>query len=290
MAFDMESSIKISVVIPAKNEADSLGPLVCELCSMSALYEVIVVDDGSTDDTAAVAKLAGAKVVSHPYSKGNGASIKSGVRCASGAILLFMDGDGQHLPSEIDKLISDMSSGYDMVVGARNRSAQENWWRSIANSIYNRLSSWMVGHTIQDLTSGFRLVDAEKFKKFLSLLPNGFSYPTTSTMAFFRAGYSVSYVPVKVQKRGRSSHINIWKDGLRFFLIIFKVGTLYSPLKLFFPVSMFFFLAGAGNYIYTYWSGGRFTNMSVLLEVLSILFFLMGLVSEQLTAIFYKDV
>lgn len=280
---------KVSVVIPAKNEAESIGTVVEQLVGMECVDEVIVVNDGSTDATGEIAEKSGAAVIHHPYSKGNGASIKAGARKARNDILMFMDGDGQHEPGEVTRLLGVLLRGYDMVVGERNAEAQENWWRSFANGFYNRLSTWIVGHPIKDLTSGFRMVDAKKFRNFLSLLPNGFSYPTTSTMAFFRAGYSVTYVPVRVNKRGGSSHINIWKDGLRFLLIIFKVGTLYSPLKLFFPASIFFFICSLLNYGYTYFTDGRFTNMSVVFAVVSVLTFLMGLVSEQLTAIFYKE-
>src|SRR5690606_18660997 len=207
--------------------------------------ELIVVDDGSSDETAEVAAAHGARVLSSPYSMGNGAAIKRGARAATGEILVFMDADGQHDPVEIASLLDRLGQGYDMVVGARDGAGQASAGRSLANRFYNRLASWMTGHRVDDLTSGFRVVRAERFREFLHLLPNGFSYPTTSTMAFFRSAYPVDYVPIQVARRvGNNSHIRPIKDGIRFLLIIFKIATLYSPLKLFAPVAMMFFMAG----------------------------------------------
>ena len=281
----------LSIIIPAKNESAGLQQVLPKLKALYAEADVVVVDDGSTDDTATVAKALGARVVSHPYSKGNGAAIKSGLRAARGDVVVCMDGDGQHQPEDIEGLLGKINEGYDMVVGSRNHAGQAGIHRSFANQFYNRFSSWMVGHKIDDLTSGFRAVRTIKFREFISLLPNKFSYPTTITMSFFRAGYSVAYVPIDVQRRlkGTQSHIRLWQDGIRFLLIIFKVGTLFSPLKLFFPISLTLFGGGVGYYLYTYFTDGRFTNMGALLFSTSIITFLMGLVSEQITSLLYKD-
>jgi len=280
-----------SIVIPAKNEE---GGLIKFLPSLRALYpdaEIIVVNDGSEDGTEQVCLDAGVTVVSHPYSKGNGAAIKSGARAAGGDYLVFMDGDGQHDPADIKKLLDKFEEGHDMVVGARSgRSSQASMARWSANSFYNKFASWMVNRKIEDLTSGFRAVNRKKFLSFLYLLPNGFSYPTTSTMAFFRAGYSVEYVPITVSKRIGESHINVIRDGVRFFLIIFKVGTLYSPLKVYFPISFSMLGLGMLNYFSTFFTGARFTNMSTMLLLGSVIVFLIGLLSEQLTNLQYKDI
>jgi glycosyltransferase involved in cell wall biosynthesis len=291
MNSQQENTTTISVVIPAKNEAKSLPRLISDIRALHPEAEIIIVNDGSTDDTAIVSKEAGALVINHPYSKGNGAAIKSGARAASGNVVVFMDGDGQHLASDIAPLLNTLSDNVDMVVGTRSRAGQANLHRGLANALYNRLASWMVGHPVEDLTSGFRAVRRSKFLEFLSLLPNGFSYPTTTTMAFFRAGYSVLYHPIEVQARtaGTTSHINVARDGMRFLLIIFKIGTLYSPLKLFLPISLLFFLVGSCYYGFTFYTVGRFTNMSALLFITSVLVFLIGLVSEQITALMYKD-
>lgn len=279
----------VSVILPAKNESVGLQRFLPALRARHPTAEIIVVDDGSSDDTGEQAQRAGAVVLSNPYSMGNGASIKRGARSAKGDILVFMDADGQHRPEDIDKLLSALDEGYDMVVGARNRNGQASFGRGLANGFYNRLASWMTGHRIDDLTSGFRAVRADKFKEFLHLLPNGFSYPTTSTMAFFRSGYPVKYVPVDVQKRvGSNSHIHLLKDGIRFLLIIFKVATLYSPVKLFAPTAALFFLTGLSYYAYTFLTAGRLTNMSTLLFSASVIIFLIGLVSEQITALMYQ--
>lgn len=281
--------MKVSIVLPAKNESAAIGQTLAQIQQLQLAHEIIVVNDGSTDQTKQVAESAGAKVVTHPYSKGNGAAIKTGARTATGDIIVFMDADGQHDPNDISRLIEKIEQGYDLVVGARQKGSQASVGRGIANSLYNNLATYMTEHPVEDLTSGFRAVRADKFREFLYLLPNGFSYPTTSTMAFFRAGYSVTYVPIHAAKRIGKSHIQPMKDGVRFFLIIFKIATLFSPLKMFLPIAVILFMMATGWYGYTLWDAGRFTNMSALLYTGSIMIFLMGLISEQITALMYKD-
>lgn len=276
----------ISVVIPAKNEQASIGSLVQQILQLDCVREVVVVDDGSTDQTGDVARSAGARVVRHPVSMGNGAAIKRGAREALSDWVLFMDADGQHQPAEINLLVQAASDS-DMVVGARDAQGQASIWRRGANGFYNWFASKVTEYPIKDLTSGFRLVRREKFIRFLHLLPNGFSYPTTSTMAFLRSGYNVSFVPVNVLKREGKSHIRPIKDGFRFLIIIFKIATLYAPLKVFVPVAIFHFLLGLFRYAYTFSTDGTFTNMSALLMVTSVQIFLIGLVSEQITSLVY---
>ena len=281
--------MRLSVILPAKNEAEGLRQTLPRLRQAQPDAELIVVDDGSTDDTAEVAAAHGAKVLSSPYSMGNGAAIKRGARAASGEILVFMDADGQHDPEQIAGLLDRLGQGYDMVVGARDSSGQASAGRSLANGFYNRLASWMTGHRVADLTSGFRAVRADRFREFLHLLPNGFSYPTTSTMAFFRSAYPVDYMPIQVARRvGNNSHIRPIKDGIRFLLIIFKIASLYSPLKLFAPTAAVFFLAGTGWYAYTFATRHQFTNMSMLLFSAAVIVFLIGLISEQITNLTYR--
>jgi glycosyltransferase involved in cell wall biosynthesis len=281
--------MRISVILPAKNEAQGLQRTLPGLRAQFPDAEVIVVDDGSTDATAEVAAGHGAKVLSSPYSMGNGAAIKRGARAAAGDILVFMDADGQHDPALIQQLLDRLEAGFDMAVGARDSSGQANAGRGAANAFYNRLASWMTGHKVADLTSGFRAVRADRFREFLHLLPNGFSYPTTSTMAFFRSAYPVAYVPIPVAKRvGTSSHIRPLRDGLRFLLIIFKIATLYSPLKLFAPTAFVFGSLGLGYYAYTFLTEHRFTNMSALLLSGAVIVFLIGLISEQITNLTYR--
>ncbi|MDH3619612.1 MAG: glycosyltransferase family 2 protein [Gammaproteobacteria bacterium] len=278
----------LSIVIPAKNEAAAIGTAVAGALEAYPEAEIIVVDDGSDDDTATVAEEAGAQVIRHPESLGNGAAVKAGARAANGDVIAFMDGDGQHGAGEFAPLLEKLDSGYNMVIGARDSGSHANVGRLYANGIYNVIASWLTGRRIPDLTSGFRVVRANLFKQFLYLLPNGFSYPTTITMAFLRAGYPISFEPIPVDKRIGKSHIRPLRDGVRFMVIIFKIATLYSPLKIFLPVSAAFFATGIGWYAYTFSTMGRFTNMSMLLFSASVIVFLIGLISEQITALTYN--
>lgn len=275
----------LSIIIPAKNEAAVIGDVVSSVRGIYADAEILVVDDGSTDETATFAERAGATVVNHPVSLGNGAAIKAGARKASGDILVMMDGDGQHKAADIQSLIDKLDSGYSMAIGARDSGSHAGIGRLAANGLYNVFASMISGHRILDLTSGFRAVRADLFKKFLYLLPNGFSYPTTITMAFLRSGYPVTFVPIKAEERTGTSHIRPVRDGLRFLAIIFKVATLYAPLKVFLPISGLFFVSGLSYYAYTFFTMGRFTNMSMLILSASVIIFLIGLISEQITAL-----
>ena len=280
--------IDFSIVIPAKNEAIGLSLILPELKKLYPQSEILIINDGSTDNTLEVCTGHKVKVISHPYSMGNGAAIKTGARQAQRDIIVFMDADGQHRPKDVLTLVTMLTSGYDMVVGARSGNSQASLARKMANFSYNKLASIMTGYKIKDLTSGFRVVRREKFIKFLYLLPNGFSYPTTSTMAFFRSGYSVAYYPIEAMQRKGKSHISIVKDGIKFFTIILKVGALFSPMRLFLPISLALFSTGLFYYLYTFISYSRFTNMSALLFISSLIIFMMGIISEQISMLHYK--
>jgi glycosyltransferase involved in cell wall biosynthesis len=277
----------ISVVVPAKNEAAVVGTVIARIRATLPDAEVLVVDDGSSDATAEIARNAGAIVLTHPVSMGNGAAIKTGARRAGGDVLVMLDADGQHPPEAIPELLAALERGYDMAVGARSRRGQANAGRALANNFYNRFSSWISNYPIADLTSGFRAVRSDVFREFLALLPNKFSYPTTITMACLRSGYAIEYVPVEVAQRVGRSHLSPVADGIRFVLIIFKIATLFSPLKLFVPASVLCFALGLANYLITYLSDGRFTNMSALLFSTGFTVFFVGLLSEQICALTY---
>ena len=275
--------------MPARNESASIGNVVREIRGRYPEAEILVVNDASTDDTASLAREAGAHVIDHPHSMGNGAAIKAGARRAKGDVLVFLDADGQHNPADIPRLLSRLDEGFDMVIGARaSRDSHANVGRLLANGAYNVVASLVTGRTIPDLTSGFRAVRADLFKRFLYLLPNGFSYPTTITMAFIRSGFPIDFVDIDARQREGKSHIRPIRDGVRFMVIIFRIATLYAPMKLFLPTSAFFFFLGLSYYLYTFLTSGRFTNMSLLLFSASVIVFLIGLISEQITALNFK--
>lgn len=273
---------RVTVIIPAYNESQTVGDLISEIRNLHPDFEIIVVDDGSTDDTATIAENAGALVYSHPYTIGNGAAVKSGIRIASGEVLVFMDADGQHDPQDIQGML-EYFPAYDMVVGARERGHQASWGRALGNWIYNRLASYVTKFPIKDLTSGFRAVKSNVARSFLYLLPNTYSYPTTLTLGVLRSGRSLVYEPINVRKRETGfSRIRISRDGVRFFLIITRICALYSPLRVFLPMSLLMCCLGLGYYLFTFLAWGRFTNMSALLFTTSILIFMLGLISEQI--------
>jgi glycosyltransferase involved in cell wall biosynthesis len=273
---------KVSVIIPAFNESQTIADLIQSIRRRYPDFEIVVIDDGSDDDTASVAADADAVVFSHPYNIGNGAAIKSGIRAASGDILIFMDGDGQHDPEDIAKMLDHMPE-FDMVVGARDKESQASVGRSIGNKIYNWLGSYVSKFPIQDLTSGFRAIKSEVARDFIYLLPNTYSYPTTITLGVLRTGRSLKYVPIKTKPRTKgSSNIKLFRDGVRFFMIIIRICTLFSPMRVFLPVSFFMFFLGLLRYAYSFIAEGRFTNMSALLFVSSVIIFMMSLISEQI--------
>jgi len=277
----------VSVVVPAYNEAEAIAVLVGSLRAASTWHEIIVIDDGSKDATAERAAAAGATVVSHPYNKGNGAAVKTGIRTATGEYVLIVDGDGQHSPEDAQRLVSRLGE-YDLVIGARSMGTQATYARRFGNSLLNRLASYMTDREIPDLTSGFRAARREHLREFLHLLPNGFSTPTTTTLAFIKAGYNVSFEPVEARARVGRSKIRLARDGTKFLMIILRIVTMYSPLKVFLPVSLVPFAVGVAYAVWTIYHEMHVTNTSVLLIILSVIVFLVGLVSEQISALRFE--
>jgi glycosyltransferase involved in cell wall biosynthesis len=283
----MADAAETSVVIPAFNEAASIGEVVRDLAAAAPWREILVVDDGSSDETGAQAAAAGARVLRHPYNKGNGAAVKTGIREAAGAFILITDGDGQHRPADATRLVSHLGS-YDLVVGARSRETHASVARRIGNATLNAIASFLTEQRIPDLTSGFRAARRDQLLEFLHLLPNGFSTPTTTTLAFIKAGYSVRFEPVDAAQRAGVSKIRLGSDGVHFFLILLKVITIFSPLRLFVPISAGAFVVGAGYGIWTVVTQSHVTNSSVLLIVLSVVILLVGLVSEQISSLRFE--
>jgi glycosyltransferase involved in cell wall biosynthesis len=283
------TSVEITVLLPAYNEEQSIGSTIREIKQLHPNFEILVVDDGSSDKTRQEAINAGANVMRHPHNIGNGAAIKAGLRYASGEWVLMMDADGQHRPEDIARLL-EFKDDYDMVVGARSRGSKTSWHRDLANFIYNWLATYVTKFKIEDLTSGFRLVKNDRISKFIYLLPNTFSYPSTITMAYLRSGLSIKYIPIQTLARQGKSKIKLFQDGIRFFLIITRIATLFSPFRVFLPVSFIFFITGLGYYLFTYITQHRFTNMSMLLLSSSVIIFMMGLLSEQISQMRYDRV
>ena len=286
---DSTEKIEVTVLLPAYSEEQSIGNTIREIKKLHPDFEILVVDDGSNDQTREEAVKAGANVWKHPYNIGNGAAIKTGLRYASGEWVLMMDADGQHKPEDIANLLK-YKDDYDMIVGARSKGSDTTWYRDLANFIYNSLASYVTKFKVEDLTSGFRLVKSERVSKYIYLLPNTFSYPSTLTLAYLRSGLSIKYLPIRTLARKGKSKIKLFQDGIRFFLIITKIATLFSPFRIFLPVSFLFFITGLVYYLFTYITQHRFTNMSMLLLSSSVIIFMMGLVSEQISQMRYDRV
>ena len=284
---EFRQQVTVSIVIPAYNEAAVIGDVVARARSVCPDAEIIVVDDGSTDDTAARARQAGALVVRHPYNKGNGAAVKTGIRHTMGDYIVLIDGDGQHDAADIPRLLSYFPE-YDMVVGARQMVSQANWARAIVNGIYNAFATYVTGERIKDLTSGFRAIKRPLARQFLYLLPNTFSYPTTITLACLRAGFSVRYVPILANRRVGRSKIKPLTDATRFLLIILRIATFFSPMKVFLPVSMSCLFVGAGFAIHRLLRYHFFSPSAQLLIVAGLLIFMLGLISEQVAGLRFQ--
>ncbi len=282
-----EVAAQTSVIVPAFNEAQAVSRLITALAATARWHEILVVDDGSTDGTGGLAAKAGATVLRHPYNKGNGAAVKTGLRHAAGTYILIVDADGQHRTEDALRLVGELSA-YELVVGARSSTTQATWGRRAGNALLNVLASYLTGRPIPDLTSGFRAARRDCMLEFLHLIPNGFSTPTTTTLAFLKAGYSVAFVPIEAAVREGTSKIRLGRDGARFFLILLKVITIFSPLRIFVPVSLTTFTAGTAYAIWTIATQSHVTNSSVLLILLSVVMFLIGLVSEQIATLRFE--
>ena len=289
--------MKLSIIIPVYNERENieafLGELIEYARGFSFPYEIVVVDDGSTDGTSEKLrdfKDENLKVIHHKHNIGNGGAVKSGIRSAKGEYVIMIDGDGQHYPEDIGRVLEKLEEGYHLVVGARDLKSQASLFRAIGNIVYNKLASYVADFDVKDLTSGLRGAKREVIKKFLYMFPNGFSYPSTSTLAMLKAGYSVCYIPIKTRKRKGKSKINLIRDGLKFFNIIAKITTLFSPMKIFFPVSLLLFIAGIIHFFYRLIVSGKYTLFTGILILASLFTLLMGLISEQVSTLYYKDI
>jgi glycosyltransferase involved in cell wall biosynthesis len=284
----MADALATSVVIPAFDEQASIGGVVEDLRAAAPWKEVIVVDDGSADDTAARAAAAGARVIRHPDNKGNGASVKTGIRNAAGDWILIIDADGQHGAADAVRLVAPLGT-YDLVVGARSAQTHATIARRAGNAVLNRIAGYLANRHIPDLTSGFRAARREYLMEFLHLLPNGFSTPTTTTLAFLRAGYNVRFEPIEARPRTGRSKIRLARDGASFFLILLKVITIFSPLKIFAPLSASAFVLGVTYGAWNFVQYDRIPNGAVLLLMFAVMVFLVGLISEQISTLRFES-
>jgi glycosyltransferase involved in cell wall biosynthesis len=277
----------VSIVIPAYNESAAIAEVIGVLRAAASWREIIVVDDGSTDGTGACAAAAGATVIRHPYNIGNGAAVKNGIRHATGDFILIVDADGQHPPEDALRLIQQLGT-YDLVIGARAGATQATHARRAGNGLLNRLAGYLTSREIPDLTSGFRAARSSVLREFIHLLPNGFSTPTTTTLAFIKGGYSVAFEPIHARQRTGQSKIRLARDGAKFLMIIFKIVTLFSPLRIFLPISAAALALGVAYGIWNVVLQARIPNGSVLLILFAVVVFLVGLVSEQISALRFE--
>ncbi len=285
----------VTLVLPAYNEEKAISSSLKKITGFMKQnfsdYEIIVVNDASTDRTAEIVSgFDDVIIVTHPYNKGNGSAVRTGIRNAKKEFVVMMDADGQHSIKDILK-ITEYLGVYDCVIGARTESSHGSFHRNMANRFYNSLATYVTNIKIEDLTSGYRGFRTSVIKKFLYMFPNGFSYPTTSTLAVIKAGYNLKYCPIIAKKRIGKSKIKILRDGFRFILIIIKIAILFSPLKVFLPVSLGFVTAGLAHMFYKIvLLGLRYTQFSIFLISVGVIIFLIGLLSEQIATLRYDKV
>ena len=285
----------VTVVFPAYNEGKVIGRVLERVRAYLPDAELMVVDDCSADDTPAQAAAAGARVERHPVNRGNGAAVKTGIRRASGDVILLMDADGQMEPRYIPLILGTMAEGFDMVVGARSRATQgDTLARRLGNQALDSLGSYLVEAPLRDLTSGYRAMRRTVIEEFIHLLPNRYSYPTTSTLALTKAGYSVGFVEIAGQHRqaGRSGQ-KLLRNGIRFGLIILRMISLFAPLRVYFPMAIVLFLLGLAAFLLGLFIGPepfrlKVPGSSVVLFTGSMIVFMFGLLAEQIAALRFQ--
>ena len=274
----------ITIVIPAYNEEKGIGNVLLNLKKLVSDYQLLVIDDGSTDNTFEIVKNSGVNVVCHKYNKGYGAALKTGLRNAKTSVVLYIDADGQHNPEDIDRIAEHIDE-YDMVVGARTKKSTVSLLRRPGKKILSITANYLSGHQIPDLNSGFRAIKKNKAMEFMHILPNTFSFTTTITLAFLKSGYDVKYVPIQTIDRVGTSKIKPFRDGFRFIMLIVRTITLFDPLKVFLPISIALFTIGMVYGLYTLISALNISDASVIMITASILIFFFGLLADQISSI-----
>lgn len=279
----------VTIAMPAYNEGHAIAGVIAAVQAQVPGAEVLVIDDASSDDTAATARAAGARVISQPYNKGNGAAIKTAIRNCRGDVLLIIDADGQHDPADIPRLLQHMDR-YDMVVSVRSQESHASRTRSVGNRLLARFASYVAQMEFADLTSGFRAMRTDVIREFVHLLPNRYSWPTTSLLCFAKAGYSIRFVPIAALRRtGGRSQQKLFRNGFKFMTIILRIVMLFSPLRVFFPVSVVMFGLSLLAYLASvfFGTGGwlKIPNATSTLFTGAIVIFMFGLLAEQIVAL-----
>jgi len=278
----MTENPECTIIIPAYNEEEGIRSVINGLKSMPDKYEILVVDDGSTDNTFKIASETGVRVIRQPYNKGYGAALKTGIRNAKSNLVLFMDADGQHQTSDI-KEIMRYTGNYDMVVGARTKRTKISFLRKPGKKILAIIANYLAGMKIPDLNSGFRVIKKDVVMEFMHILPNSFSFTTTITLGCIMAGYSIKYVPINMLERVGTSKINPFRDGSRFILLMIRTIMLFNPLKIFLPISVIIFLLGISDLTYELIYYFNVSSLSILLFLSSLIVFFIGIMADQIS-------
>ncbi|MCX6175432.1 MAG: glycosyltransferase family 2 protein [Ignavibacteriales bacterium] len=280
----------LTVIIPVYNEETAIEKTLMELTIYSEKnnWEVLVVNDGSTDNTKNILNsIYSIKVIYHPYNKGYGAALKAGIKNATTDLICFYDADGQHNPNDVEQLILNLDN-YDMLVGERQKDSHKEWVRRPGKWLLSKVANFLTGRKIPDLNSGLRLVKRNVILKLLHLFPDGFSFSTTSTIAFLNLGLNVGYYPIKTNKRIGKSSVRQLKHGSNVLLLILRLIILFNPLKVFVPISFLIFMLGI---IYEVMQGivmiesghERLIPGAFFLMITGILIFFFGLVVDQVS-------
>jgi glycosyltransferase involved in cell wall biosynthesis len=273
----------ISIIIPAFNEEEVIGSVVQSIHSAFPDSEIIVVNDGSTDNTAAELSKSGVIILNHDLNRGYGASLKTGARAARRDYVLFCDGDGQHSVEDVRRLMNECD-GYDLVVGARKSDSHRPFLRRPGKFVMRKYSEFLAGTKIPDLNSGLRIFKRDTLMRYLHLMPDGFSFSTTSTFTMIKSNRKYKYIPITVQKRIGKSSVRQLKHGPQALMLMLRLAVLFEPLKLFLWIAGILFILSLASLAIDMCSAGGFSDTTVILSIATIIIFMSGLLCDQVSA------